>query len=70
MHPSIRASLAEYGVKNPYRDCVDNDGVRIVSQNIDLILEHIKQEYSPTARAVEVSGTTEEFAYGVYKIVS
>lgn len=57
-----------YGVENPFRDCVDAGNVRIVSNDIQGIVDYIREHYAQSARAVRVSET--EGGVGIYAIVS
>jgi len=50
-HPAIMESLAENGVENPYRDCVNNNKVYIIDNDIELTLAFIRDYYAPEAEA-------------------
>ncbi len=69
LHPAVMENLALYGVENPYRDCVGNPKVRLIDENIELTLAHIREHYAPTARAVPVAALSEETGLPIYRIV-
>lgn len=57
-----------YGIKNPWKECVDNPNVFIIDNlNISTKLEYIRQRYCPTAEAVLVDTVA---GFNIYKIVS
>ena len=69
-YPRINKIFLKNGVCNPYRDCVDNDDVLLLTSHIDLTLSHIQNEYSPDAYAECILHPDEGFGYGLYKILS
>ena len=59
--------LEEYGVRNPYRDMIDNDRVLLVDNHIGETLRYLQAYYAPDVKAEEVR------KYGqirVYRIVT
>lgn len=68
-HPSVMASLAQYGVENPYRDIVDNNKVYIIEDNIDLTLSHIHEFYDADATAQLVEPLSSETGLQIYRIL-
>ena len=69
-HPSIMATLSEYGVANPYRDCVDNERVMVIDDDIELTLAFIREYYAPEATARLVEPLSSETGLMIYRIVS
>lgn len=68
MYPELNRLFAEHGVKNPYRDCVNNDDVLVLTGHIELTLSHIRNEYYPDAQAECLSTPEEGLGYGLYRI--
>jgi len=68
-HPAIMESLAENGVENPYRDCVNNNKVYIIDNNIELTLAFIREYYAPEAEAEPVQPLSAETGMNIYRIV-
>ncbi len=66
--PAYNASLAQYGVTNPYRDCINNDKVYIIDNDIDLTINYIRETYDMNAQAKEIGLFDEENS--MYQIVS
>ena len=59
--------LEKYGVRNPYRDMIDNDRVLLVDNHIEETLRYLQAYYAPDVKAEEVR------KYGqirVYRIVT
>ena len=46
--------MEAHGIKNPYRDVVNNQNIYLVDDNIDLTLKYIRQYYAENAEAVFV----------------
>ncbi len=68
-HPAIMSTLAENGVENPYRDCVDNNKVYIIDNDIELTLSFIREYYAPEATAEPVEGLSAETGLNIYRII-
>lgn len=66
--PYILERNAAYGIKNPFRDMVNSDSIRLVSNDIQPVLNYICRYYAPNARAIEVDSIRGEYA--VWKIVA
>ena len=69
LHPTIMDNLALYGVSNPYRDCVGNDKVFIIEDNIELTLRYIREHYDPRARAALIQPLSRNTGMSIYRIV-
>lgn len=69
LHPTIMENLAQYGVKNPYRDCVGNSKVYLIEDNIDLTLQYIREHYDPKAKARLVESLSTETGLSIYRIL-
>lgn len=66
--PAYVATLEKYGVTNPYRDCMNNDKVYLIDDDINITLNYIHEYYDSTARAEEVGMFDEKNM--MYRIVS
>ena len=64
---STLQKLENYGVENPWRDCIDNDQVYIVDNKINLTLQYIRTYYNKNVEA-ELVKTMEGLK--VYRIVT
>ena len=62
-------NLALYGVANPYRDCVDNEHVCFIEDDIALTLAHIRERYEPLAEAEPVEPLSSETGLSIWRIV-
>ena len=62
------ATLKNYGMTNPYRDCVNNEKVYLIDNDINLTLNYIREYYDMDAQAVEVGKFDEDNV--MYQIVS
>ena len=69
LHPTIMENLALYGVSNPYRDCVGNNKVYLIEDNVELTLRFIREHYEPRARAVPVEPLSTRTGMSIYRIV-
>lgn len=69
MYPPILKIMEDYGVQNPYRDCVDNDNICFFTDKIDIFVQHIREAYCPEAEAILIESVPEN-SLGLYKIVS
>lgn len=52
--PGYTRAMEAHGIKNPYRDVVNNENIYLVDDNIDLTLKYIRQYYAENAEAVFV----------------
>jgi len=68
-HPTILANLARYGVENPYRDCIGNDRVYLIEDDIDLTLQYLHEHYDKNARAELVEPLSTETGLAIYRIL-
>jgi len=68
-HPAIMSTLAEAGIENPYRDCVNNNMVYIIDNDIELTLSYIREYYAPDAQAEPVEPMSAETGLNIYRIV-
>lgn len=66
--PYILERNAARGIKNPFRDMVNSDSIRLVSNDVQPVLNYICRYYAPNARAIEVDSIRGEYA--VWKIVA
>lgn len=66
--PYILERNAAYRITNPFRDMVNSDSIRLVSNDIQPVLNYIRRYYAPNARAIEVDSIRGEYA--VWKIVA
>lgn len=69
-YPPVTQLMREYGVTNPYRDCVGNDRVYVLFYDIDLFMRYVNESYAPDARAVPVEPLSSETGQPVYQIVT
>ena len=69
LHPTIMENLAQYGVENPYRDCVGNKKVYLIDNNVDLTLRFIHEHYDPDAKAEAVEPLSTETGMSIYRII-
>lgn len=67
-HPVIMENLEAYGVKNPYRDIVNNNKVYIIEDDIELSLSHIREFYAPDAKAELMEQLSAETGLSIYRI--
>lgn len=66
--PYILERNAAHGITNPFRDMVNSEYIRLVSNDIQPVLNYIRRYYAPNARAIEVDCIRGEYA--VWKIVA
>ena len=69
LHPTIMENLAQYGVENPFRDCVGNPKVYLIEDNIDLTLQYIREHYDPKATAKRIEPLSTETELDIYRIL-
>lgn len=69
-HPAIMANLAKYGVRNPYRDLIDNEHAYIIEDDIDLTMQYIHDYYCPEAKAEPVEPLSSDTGLAIYRILS
>ena len=70
LHPAIMDNLARYGVENPYRDCIGNEKVYLLEDDIALTLQYLHEHYDPRATAERVEPLSTETGLAIYRIVS
>ena len=68
-HPAVMSTLSDYGVENPYRDCVDNERVYLIDNDIELTLDFIREYYAPAATAELVEPLSSETGMNIYRIL-
>lgn len=64
---STNEKLQKYGVANPFRDIVDNDGVYLIGKDVGLIEKYIQKHYNADAKK-EKAGTMGELS--VYRFTT
>ena len=69
-YPPITQLMLEYGVTNPYKDCVDNDKVYVLFYDIELFMRYVNETYAPDARAVPVEPLSSQTGLPVYRITT
>lgn len=62
------ASLKNYGLTNPYRDCINNEKVYLIDNDINLTLNYLREYYDMNVQAVEAGKFDEENT--MYQLVS
>ena len=65
--PYVLERNGAYGITNPFRDAVNSEVLRIVSNDIGPVLRYIRAHYAPNAEAVEEDVINGE--YTVWRIV-
>ena len=68
LHPTIMDNLRLYGVENPYRDCIGNERVYLIEDNIELTLDFLHEHYDPAARAELVEPLSTQTGLSIYRI--
>ncbi len=66
--PAYMAVLNKYGLTNPYRDCVNNEKVLLIDNDISTTINYIHEYYDMSARAEEAGMFDEKNM--MYRIVS
>ena len=69
MHPNIAATMARYGVENPYEDVVGNDKAYLVVNDIEVTMAYINTYYAPEARAELVEPLSGETGLSIYRVL-
>lgn len=67
--PTIVNNLSHYGIRNPYKDAVNNSEVYIVTDEIDLFLSCMR-EYTPNAEATLVEPLSSQTGMSIYSITA
>ena len=67
--PDTVRNLSHYGIRNPYKDAVNNPEVYMVTENIDLLLSCMR-EYTPNAEATLVEPLSSQTGMSVYSITA
>lgn len=52
--PEYTRAMVEDGIRNPYRDVINNNRIYLADDDIDLTLKYIQEYYEPSAQAVFV----------------
>ncbi|MCR5576940.1 MAG: hypothetical protein K6F56_08030 [Oscillospiraceae bacterium] len=68
-HPTILDNLRLYGVENPYRDCIGNERVYLIEDDVELTLRYLREHYDPTAEAEPVEPLSTQTGLRIYRIV-
>ena len=69
MHPNIAATMAEYGIYNPYEDVVGSDRAYLVVDDIEVTMAYINKHYAPEARAELVEPLSAETGLCIYRVL-
>ena len=69
-HPMNNSALAAHGIEEPLRDVVNNDGVCIISSNIEVPMEFINRYFDPDAKAELLEPLSSKTGLGIYRIFS
>ena len=69
MHPNIAATMAEYGIVNPYEDVVGSDRAYLVVDDIEVTMAYINKYYAPEARAELVEPLSAETGLCIYRVL-
>ena len=67
--PTIVNNLSHYGIRNPYKDAVNNSEVYMVTDEIDLLLSCMR-EYTPNAEATLVEPLSSQTGLSIYSITA
>ena len=67
--PAVVSDLSRCGVRNPYKDAVNNPDVYMVTEDIDLLLSCIR-EYTPDAQAELIEPLSSQTGLPVYSITA
>lgn len=66
--PYVLDRYGQYDVQNPFRDLINREDLRLLSNDVEPVLEYIQRHYAPDAQAVPVRSVNGE--YTLYRIVS
>ncbi|MGN0981961.1 MAG: hypothetical protein ACI4O0_03615 [Candidatus Limivicinus sp.] len=69
MHPNIAATMAEYGIVNPYEDVIGSDRAYLVVEDIEVTMAYINKNYDPQARAELVEPLSAETGLCIYRVL-
>ena len=69
MHPNIAATMAQYGIVNPYEDVVGSDRAYLVVYDIEVTMAYINKNYAPAARAELVEPLSSETGLCIYRVL-
>ena len=67
--PDIVNILSRYGIRNPYKDAVNNPEVYMATEQIDLLLSCMR-EYTPNVEAVIIQPLSSQTGMPVYSIIA
>lgn len=69
MHPNIAATMAGYGIVNPYEDVIGSDRAYLVVDDIEVTMAYINKNYDPQARAELVEPLSSETGLCIYRVL-
>ncbi len=69
LHPTIMDNLRMYGVENPFRDCIGNERVYLIEDNVELTLRYLHEHYDPGAGAEIVEPLSTQTGLQIYRIL-
>ena len=67
--PTIVNNLSHYGIRNPYKDAVNNPDVYMITGEIDLLLSCMR-EYNPSAEATLIEPLSSQTGMSIYSITA
>lgn len=67
--PTIVSNLSHYGIRNPYKDAVNNPDVYMITGEIDLLLSCMR-EYTPNAEAALIEPLSSQTGLLIYSITA
>lgn len=67
--PTIVSNLSHYGIRNPYKDAVNNPDVYMITGEIDLLLSCMR-EYTPNAEATLIEPLSSQTGLLIYSITA
>lgn len=70
MHPNIAATMAKYGIYNPYEDVVGSDRAYLVVDDIEVTMAYINKNYDPQARAELVEPLSSQTGLCIYRVLA
>ncbi len=67
--PIIVSNLSHYGIRNPYKDAINNPDVYMVTEEIDILLNCMR-EYDPGAEAALIEPLSSQTGLPIYSITA
>ena len=67
--PIIVSNLSHYGIRNPYKDAINNPDVYMVTEEIDILLSCMR-EYTPNAEAALIEPLSSQTGLLIYSITA